>query len=70
MNAFHNSPTLPSTVNEAVAIALSGSLTMDEASDFMSDWFAGHRNGVTFWLDTVAFRNGLPVRWAVPPAAA
>ena len=70
MNAYATSPKLPATFREALAVALEGTLTDGEAVDFLNGWLEGHRTGVTFWLDTIAFRRGLPCRWCVPAIAA
>lgn len=35
----------------------------EELADFRANWEKQHVNGVQFWLDTVAFRKGLPCRW-------
>lgn len=66
MNAFTRAPKLPTSLREAINITLCGILSDDEAADFLRDWCAGHRLGVTFWMDTIAFRKGQPGRWEVP----
>lgn len=62
-------PVLNLLTREALVEALS---TLDDAyiADMAREWWRGNGAGIRFWMDTAAFRAGLPSRWELPDTIA